>query len=104
MDSSLVIVVVVQSAAIKDSVELRGRPGSRGDFHRVGFSGIGRGGSSFHQPSHGGRGKLFAARENGVHPGKRVSPAMSAPTDFAPPHVQPRSSSSLSKCLLHYVC
>jgi hypothetical protein len=52
----------------------------------------------------GGRGKLFAARENGVHPSKRVSPAMSAPTDFAPPHVQPRSASFLSKCLLHYVC
>jgi hypothetical protein len=48
-----VIVVLVQSAAIKDSVELRGRPGSRGDSHRAGFSGIGRGGSSFHQPSHG---------------------------------------------------
>ncbi len=47
------IVVVVQSAAIKDSVELRGRPGSRGDSHRAGFSGIGRGGSSSHQPSHG---------------------------------------------------
>ncbi|KAH9571678.1 hypothetical protein CY35_02G106400 [Sphagnum magellanicum] len=82
-----------ESAAIKDSVELRGRPGSRGDSHRTGFSGIGRGGSSFHQPSHGGRGKLFAARENGVHPSKRVSPAMSAPTDFAPPHVQPSAVS-----------
>jgi hypothetical protein len=53
MGGSLLIFVVVQSAAHKDAVEFKGRPGSRGDSTRPGWSGIGRGASPFYHQSHG---------------------------------------------------
>lgn len=42
-----------ESAAQKDAVEFTGRPGSRGDSTRPGWSGIGRGASPFYHQSHG---------------------------------------------------
>ncbi|CAN5971315.1 unnamed protein product [Sphagnum jensenii] len=75
-----------ESAAHKDAVEFKGRPGSRGDSTRPGWSGIGRGASPFYHQSHeyaGGRGKPFAAREIGIHPSKRVPSSVPALADLA---------------------
>ncbi|KAH8962528.1 hypothetical protein BDL97_05G106300 [Sphagnum fallax] len=77
-----------ESAAHKDAVEFKGRPGSRGDSTRPGWSGIGRGASPFYHQSHGGRGKPFAAREIGIHPSKRVPSSVPALANLGTQNLQ----------------
>jgi hypothetical protein len=46
----------------------------------------------------GGRGKLFATREIGIHTSKRVPSAVPALTNLGTQNVQSRSAPSLPKC------
>jgi hypothetical protein len=95
----------MMSAAHKDAVEFKGRPGSRGDSTRPGWSGIGRGASPFYHQSHeyaGGRGKPFAAREIGIHPSKRVPSSVPALANLGTQNLQSRSAPSLPKCVTRF--
>lgn len=47
----------------------------------------------------GGRGKLFAAREIGIHPSKRVPSSVPALANLGTQNLQSRSAPSLPKCV-----